>query len=32
MVERQCAGGAAHVPFSALVAPNDWETYLDAFA
>jgi hypothetical protein len=32
MVERQFAGGSAHVPFSALVAPNDWETYLDAFA
>jgi hypothetical protein len=31
-VERQFAGGSADPPFSALVAPDDWETYLAAFA
>ena len=31
-VERQFAGGSADPPFSALVAPDDWETYLTAFA
>jgi hypothetical protein len=31
-VERQFAGGSADPPFSALVAPDDWKTYLAAFA
>ena len=31
-VERQFAGGSADPAFDALVAPEDWETYLAAFA
>ena len=31
-VERQFSGTSADPPFSALVAPDDWETYLAAFA
>ena len=31
-VERQFSGSSADPPFSALVSPDDWETYLAAFA